>query len=111
MPNSVSYTHLDVYKRQSQLATELEVVETFQIAGDEGGASITLTDLFGDLLDFSGFVLRGSKDEVVGMRRQRFKLCTLETLLQRKLETPLFQLADPFGEQAGSCLLYTSRCV
>ena len=123
-PPSVSYTHLDVYKRQEQAAQRLAAKAQRLRRGDEGQARALDADLAVQppqaIAQRQGFTTRQSEGEtaastpgltqqaralpeqlveIFGRLPQRDQLAVQRQRLRRALQ------------QFANCLLYTSRCV
>ena len=95
-PDSVSYTHLDVYKRQEEEYVNNTLEEGWQHC-------LTVPR---ELKYCNGKVYQYPVEELMNLRRWKKKLCDAD----RETETDgAFDLE--LQVQKGPCLLYTSRCV
>ena len=103
MVNAVSYTHLDVYKRQEYTEIVLNQQSSYN--------SRTLPYRRGDIVDRNGTYLATSE--------KVYNLILDPNQINKDsanyLETTVTALVDVFGydreEILSACLLYTSRCV
>ena len=118
IPEAVSYTHLDVYKRQPRDVITLSLHDTGvdreviqENTGSDKGKLVPtpagelisdfLSDYFKQIVDY-GFTANVEEhfDEIAADKLDRNQML-------KEFYTPFHALI----EQSGSCLLYTSRCV
>ena len=91
-PDTVSYTHLDVYKRQVIDIQDAAPIDRLQLAR----LSLMTEDI----------VVEQCGDEVVG-RRDSMEV----TREEHRVSLFFIGVDATFGSQPKACLLYTSRCV
>ena len=121
-PVSVSYTHLDVYKRQAECYEPNAM--TLATATEDGKPSARIVLLKG--FDTSGFVFytnyNSQKSQELEANPQVALLFFWDDLERQVRIDGVAQKTDsqesdeyfqsrPLGSRIGACLLYTSRCV
>ena len=98
---SFSYTHLDVYKRQPQL----HLIFT----GYPGTGKNTVAEMVGELYQKLGLLSHGRVNHYSRRDLVREGTAAEEQLVRQALNNSMGGIL--FVDQAGDCLLYTSRCV